>query len=61
MNQQSQLKLIALLLSETISQQVKKEQLYISKTWGPKHALRTPPHLTIIPPIDVTPGEEDEG
>ena len=58
MNQQSQLKLIALLLPDAISQHVKNEQQFIAKTWGPKHALRTPPHITIIPPLSVTDDEE---
>jgi 2'-5' RNA ligase len=56
--QNQNLKLIAILLPDTISQQVKKEQLFIAKTWGPKHALRTPPHITIIPPLSTTDAEE---
>ena len=47
------LKLIAILVPEPIRSQVLAEQQHIADTWGPKHALRTPPHLTIIPPLTV--------
>lgn len=59
MKPQPNLKLIALLLPDSLSDQVKKEQFFIAKTWGPKHALRTPPHITLIPPISVTDAEEN--
>jgi len=59
MNKPPTLKLIALLLPESLSDQVKKEQLFIANAWGPKRALRTPPHITIIPPISVTDAEEN--
>ena len=58
MKQLQNLKLIALLLPGSLSEEVKKEQLFISITWGSKHALRTPPHITIIPPLSVTDTEE---
>lgn len=47
------LKLIAILVPEPIRSQVVAEQHHIAIEWGPKHALRTPPHLTIIPPLSV--------
>ena len=47
------LKLIAILLPKDISDAVKREQQYIADHWGPSHALRTPPHITIIPPLAV--------
>ena len=47
------LKLIAILPPEPVFSEVRKEQEFIATTWGPEHALRTPPHITIIPPISV--------
>jgi 2'-5' RNA ligase len=47
------LKLIALLPPKEISDMVRAEQLLIAERWGPKHAMRTPPHLTLIPPLAV--------
>src|SRR5688572_22356857 len=47
------LKLIAILPPKEISDLVRGEQQMISERWGPKHAMRTPPHLTIIPPLAV--------
>jgi 2'-5' RNA ligase len=44
-------KLIAIVLPEPVYTEVREQQLFIAKTWGPKHALRTPPHITIIPPM----------
>ena len=49
------LKLIAILPPTGIAEKVKQEQQFIADRWGPKHALRTPPHLTIIPPLAVNP------
>jgi 2'-5' RNA ligase len=51
------LKLIALVPPEPIFSEIRKEQIHIADTWGPKHALRTPPHLTIIPPLSLTSSE----
>ena len=48
------LKLIALIIPEPLKTLVIEEQELIRDRWGPKHALRTPPHLTIIPPIEVS-------
>jgi 2'-5' RNA ligase len=47
------LKLIAILPPKEISEIVREEQQMIAERWGPKHAMRTPPHLTIIPPLAV--------
>lgn len=49
------LKLIAILPPKAISDLVKEEQQLIAERWGPQHAMRTPPHLTIIPPLAVNP------
>jgi 2'-5' RNA ligase len=49
----SPLRLIAILPPETLSAYVRAEQQRIADTWGPRHALRTPPHITVIPPIEV--------
>lgn len=32
---------------------VRVEQERIAATWGPRHALHAPPHITLIPPIRV--------
>jgi len=57
------LRLIAILPPEPIASMVRVEQERIASTWGPRHALRTPPHITLIPPIAVPeadmPGLED--
>jgi 2'-5' RNA ligase len=51
------LKLIAIVPPEPILSEVRKEQEYIAQQWGPSHALRTPPHITIIPPLSLTSAE----
>lgn len=51
------LKLIAIIPPEPAFSVVRQEQEHIQRTWGPAHALRTPPHLTIIPPVALTAGE----
>lgn len=53
----TQLKLIAIIPPEPVFSQVRHEQEYIRDTWGPSHALRTPPHLTIIPPLALNSAE----
>ena len=47
------LKLIAILLPQPISAHVKSEQQFLADHFGPRHALRTPPHITLIPPLEV--------
>ena len=47
------LKLIAILIPDPVAILVKAEQQYIADHFGPKHALRTPPHITLIPPLEV--------
>ncbi len=54
---QNNLKLIALIPPEPVYSVIRKEQEYIADMWGPKHALRTPPHITVIPPIALTSSE----
>lgn len=51
------LKLIAILPQEPYFSEIRKEQEYIATTWGPVHALRTPPHITIVPPVSLTSSE----
>lgn len=51
------LKLVAILPPASIADRVRQEQQYIALHFGPKHALRTPPHITLIPPLPVTPAE----
>lgn len=48
------LKLIAIVPPEPVFTDIRKEQEYIARTWGPSHALRTPPHITIIPPVALS-------
>lgn len=54
------LRLIALLPPDPLSALVRTEQERIAATWGPHHALRTPPHITIIPPIEIPADEIDD-
>ncbi len=51
------LKLIAIIPPEPVFSEIRKEQEYIADTWGPERALRTPPHITIIPPMLLTADE----
>jgi 2'-5' RNA ligase len=51
------LKLIAIIPPEPLYSDIRNEQTYIAATWGPKRALRTPPHITIIPPMLLNPDE----
>lgn len=48
------LKLIAIIPPQEVYAEVRALQEYIAQTWGPKHALRTPPHITIIPPVSLS-------
>lgn len=50
----SPLKLIAIVMPEPVYSQVREQQLSIARQWGPRHALRTPPHITLIPPIRIS-------
>lgn len=54
---QKELKLIAILPPEPVFTEIRQEQESIAATWGPRHALRTPPHITIIPPLLLSSGE----
>ncbi len=54
---QQNLKLIAIIPPEPVFSDIRKEQEYIADTWGPKHAMRAPPHITIIPPLALTSSE----
>ena len=51
------LKLIAVMPPEPVFSEIIRKQQYIADSWGPRHALRTPPHITLIPPISLTSGE----
>ena len=55
--QPENLKLIAVLIPDPVASVVKAEQQYIADHFGPKHALRTPPHITLIPPLEVKDAE----
>jgi 2'-5' RNA ligase len=55
----TQLQLIAVLPSDEVSTLVRQQQQHIATVWGPKHALRTPPHITLIPPIAVTEADRE--
>lgn len=45
------LRLLAILPPEPISGIVRREQERIATVHGPQHALKTPPHITLIPPV----------
>jgi 2'-5' RNA ligase len=49
-----QLKLIAIVLPDPLRSFIINEQKFISENWGCRHALRTPPHITLIPPFHFT-------
>ena len=54
MTPDKQLKLIAIVLPEPLASYVREQQVFISETWGCRHALRTPPHITLIQPLKLT-------
>lgn len=47
------LKLIAIVPPEPVYSEVRAQQEHIASHWGPKRALRTPPHITLIPPMQL--------
>ena len=51
------LRLLAILPPDPVFSHARQEQERISKTWGPHHALRTPPHVTVIPPLALETSE----
>ncbi len=55
--QHHHLRLIAIVPPDPLFTTIRKEQEYIAETWGPLHALRTPPHITIIPPMALSSAE----
>lgn len=55
----TQLKLIAIVFQEPLFSYVKQQQNFIADTWGCCKALRTPPHITLIPPIPLKMEEID--
>ncbi len=42
---------IAVLPPEPIREEITALKRYIAKKWGPRHALKSPPHLTLQPPF----------
>ncbi len=50
----TQLKLLAIVLPEPVFSLVVEQQNYIASTWGPRRALQTPPHLTLIEPLALS-------
>src|SRR5687767_13566476 len=55
----TQLKLIAVVLPEPLFSFVKEQQNFIADTWGCCKSLRTPPHITLIPPLSLKMEEID--
>jgi 2'-5' RNA ligase len=51
------LKLIAVMPPEPVFSDIIRKQQFIADSWGPKHALRTPPHITLVPPILLSSAE----
>src|SRR5687768_18188618 len=56
----TKLKLIAIVLPEPLYTMIRDEQQFIAQKWGPKYALRTPPHITLIPPLSANEAESIE-
>ena len=54
------LKLVAIVPPEPLFSFVKEEQNFIAQKWNVRQALRTPPHITLIPPISLDEGESEE-
>lgn len=42
---------IAIVLPEDLQTEVTAFKHHIAQTWGPRHALRSPPHITLQPPF----------
>lgn len=42
---------IAILLPEELGTEITAFKKHIAGTWGPRHALRSPPHITLQPPF----------
>lgn len=42
---------IAIVLPEALQNEVTAFKKHIASTWGPRHALRSPPHITLQPPF----------
>ncbi len=42
---------IAILPSAELQKEVTALKQYIADTWGPRHALKSPPHITLYPPF----------
>ncbi len=45
---------IAILPSRAVQEEVTTMKQYIAKRWGPCHALKSPPHITLQPPFQWT-------
>ena len=56
-NPNTELKLVAIVLPEPLYSIVRDQQNFIAENWNCVHALRTPPHITIIPPLPLNPVE----
>jgi len=54
------LKLVAIVPPEPLFSFVKEEQNFIAQKWNARQALRTPPHITLIPPISLDERESAE-
>jgi len=59
-NNNQQLYFIALIPPENISQKIHQIKLYVSKKYHCKHSLKSPPHITIIPPFRYSDKKEIE-
>ncbi len=42
---------IAILPSPAIQREITAMKQYIAQKWGPRHALKSPPHITLYPPF----------
>jgi 2'-5' RNA ligase len=59
-NKNQQLYFIALIPPENISQKIHQIKLYVSTKYHCKHSLKSPPHITIIPPFRYSDKKENK-
>ncbi|RME37417.1 MAG: 2'-5' RNA ligase family protein [Deltaproteobacteria bacterium] len=51
---------IATLPPYMVREEVSAMKKEIARTWGPRHALKSPPHITLIPPFRWPERDEDQ-
>ena len=51
----TQLRLIAIVPPDPMFSFVRMQQHFIAETWGCRQSLRSPPHITLVPPFSLSP------